>query len=55
MARRMSADSRAVLIEHGMLVADGAPADVVTLYRERVTAAESSRALPGHPGRPHKA
>ena len=47
--------SRAVLIEHGMLVADGAPADVVTLYRERVTAAESSRALPGHPGRPHKA
>jgi len=47
--------SRAVLIEHGMLVADGAPADVVTLYRERVTAAESSRASPGHPGRPHKA
>jgi len=47
--------SRAVLIEHGMLVADGAPADLVTLYRERVTAAETSRASPGHPGRLHNA
>jgi len=47
--------SRAVLIEHGRLVADGAPADLVTLYRERVTTAETSRASPGHPGRPHNA
>jgi ABC-2 type transport system ATP-binding protein len=45
--------SRAVLLEHGMLVADGAPADLVTLYRERVTAAETFRASPRRAGGPH--
>jgi ABC-type polysaccharide/polyol phosphate transport system ATPase subunit len=47
--------TRAVLIEHGMLVGDGAPTDLVTLYRERAGAAETSRISPEHPGRLHSA
>jgi len=45
--------TRAVLIEHGRLIADGAPADLVRLYRERTIAAEASSSSLGHPGTLH--
>ncbi len=35
--------TRAVLIEHGMLVVDGAPADIVRLYQERAAAAHPTQ------------
>jgi ABC-type polysaccharide/polyol phosphate transport system ATPase subunit len=43
--------TRAVLIEHGMLVADGTPADTVRLHQERAAAAASRHASGKRTGR----
>jgi ABC-type polysaccharide/polyol phosphate transport system ATPase subunit len=57
--------SRAVLVEHGRLIADGAPADLLERYREVAATGDGSTApspcltrrrsdsAGGHPGRHH--